>query len=103
MTQNTSIYWKNPETAARAKVLAGDQSVSAYLSQLVDEQWAQLNPEPPISRQCAHCQEVTEFRFLAHLDDLEPGARLYKCVVCGTTKTERNNGHEAAEKMEAVQ
>ena len=110
MTQNTSIYWKNPETARRAKKLAGDQSVSAYLSALIDEQWEQLNPEPPIEGvECPTCQEVADFLFVAYWDDLEPGAKLYTCSACGTTKTERtidewNNGQKRpiTEKMEAV-
>ena len=111
MAEKTSIRWKE-ETAKRAKWMADaeDVSVSALISILVNERWAECYPEPPIEGlECPTCQNQADFVFMAYWEELEPGTKLYTCSECGTTKTEKtirewNNGQKRpiAEKMEAV-
>jgi len=110
-SRNTSIYWASEETGRRARWMAeaeGD-SVSAFVSRLVNDRWAECNPEPPIEGlECPTCQEVTDFFFMAYWEDLGPGTKLYTCSACGTTKTlatikKWNDGEQPMkEKMEAT-
>jgi len=101
MSQNTSIYWKTPETAERARWMAQaeDVSVSQFLSAIVNERWEQLNPEPPIQARCPTCGQETTFVFVAYWQEQSD---LYRCSNCQKViqKDSLNNGHKADEKAE---
>ena len=104
MSQNTSIYWKNEETAHRARWMAKaeDLSVSQFVSALINEHYNDLYPEPPIRAHCTICGRETEFVFMAYWEEQ---SNLYQCVECGKVIQENslNNGHKMANdrKMEA--
>lgn len=95
MTQNTSIYWKTPETAERARLMAEAEgiSISKMLSNLVDGKYEQEYPEPPISAICPTCKQESTFVFMAYWHEQSD---LYRCVLCRTAlqkDTIIGNGH----------
>lgn len=96
MTRNTGIYWTNEETARRAKWCAEAEgiSVSAFVSNLVNDHYKECYPEPPIYGICPTCGERAEFSFLARWNnglpnEIEP-FNLYCCSHCQTSLSERN-------------
>ena len=105
MTQNTSIYWKDKETARRVRWMAEaeDLSVSAFVSALINERYDELYPEPPIRAVCTICGRETEFIFLAYWAEQSD---LYQCAECGKVRQKNDLAGDGEkpiiEKMEAV-
>ena len=105
MTQNTSIYWKDEETAKRARWMAEAKglSVSAFLSNLVNERYKEMYPESAITAHCTICGRETEFVFLAYWAEQSD---LYQCADCGKVRQKNDLAGDGEkpiiEKMEAV-
>jgi len=99
MSQNTSIYWKTPETAERARWMAQAEnvSVSQLVSAMINDRWTQLNPEPPITGYCHICERETEHVFYARWREQSD---LYQCSECGKVAqrdTIMNDGHKVTD------